>query len=522
MDDFVEHRLIKPGTLQARLYQQQILGRAVNENLLVVLPTGLGKTPIAVMLAVHRLEKMPEGKIMVLAPTKPLTSQHCHSFKTFLNVDESRFQVVTGEMKPAERRGIYDRKDIIFATPQTIRNDLEKDIIDLRQFSLLVFDEAHHAIGGYAYPYIARKYMEQGRNPRILALSASPGATHEKISEICANLGVKAVDIRTEKDRDLKPYVQDKDVMQVKVSLPPSFMSIKMLMEDVYTRKLGHLRKFGFTKPARLVNKRDLLALQGDFMSRLRSGNRSSFAAVSIVTQCIKLEHAMGLLETQGIRPLMEYWEKMAKNKTKADKIISNDAKIKKAMKLTRELSERGSRHPKISKLCSVVDAELNRNPGARIIVFANYRTSVGDIVDSLGKVAGARPVRFVGQKEGVTQKQQIETIRKFREGEHNVLVATAVGEEGLDIPSANLAIFYEPVPSPLRSIQRRGRVGRADIGRVVLLITEGTRDEGYYWTSYHKEKRMKSILRGMKESGEEAEGAEEKRKGPLTLGDFY
>jgi Fanconi anemia group M protein len=480
------------------------------------------------MLAVHRLEKLPDEKILVLAPTKPLTNQHYGSFKQFLNFDESRFQVVTGEMKPRERQGIYDEKSVIFATPQTIRNDLAKGRISLDDFSLLVFDEAHHAIGGYAYPYIAKKYSEQARNPRILALSASPGASHEKINEICENLGVKAVDIRSEKDKDVTPYVQQKDIIQVKVKLPPSFISVKLIIEEVYQKKLGHLRKFGFTKPARLVSKRDLLGLQGEFMSRLHSGRRSSFAAVSIVTQCIKLEHAIGLLETQGIRPLVGYWKKLSKDVTKAGKILRNDPRIKTAIKITYDMAEKGSRHPKIAKLCSVVDGELSKNPEARIIVFANYRTSVDDIVSSLGKVGNARPARFVGQKEGVTQKQQLETVRKFREGDYNIIVATAVGEEGLDIPSANLAVFYEPVPSPLRSIQRRGRVGRADIGKVVLLITEDTRDEGYYWTSYHKEKRMKSILKGMKENGEDDAPEETERqvsgtgkKGILTLEDF-
>ena len=509
MAEFVSHRLIRPGTLQARMYQQQILGRAASENLLVVLPTGLGKTPIAVMLAVQRLEKFPDERILILAPTKPLTGQHFSSFRAFMALDSASFQAVTGEMKPGERKGIYADKRIIFATPQTIRNDLSDGRLSLSDFSLVVFDEAHHAIGGYAYPYIAQKYTEQAAHPRILALSASPGASREKIDEICKNLGVSAVDVRSEKDADVSPYVQQKNIERVMVKLPPSFVEIRSLITEVLHKKLSYLRKFGFTKPARIVSKRDLLSLQAEFMGRVRSGNRASFAAVSIITQCIKIEHALGLIETQGIRSLMEYWKKMEKSQTKGDKVLSNDQKIRAAVKLTAALAERGSRHPKMSKLCAIVSGEIMGKPGTRIIVFANYRASVDEIVSSLASVPGARPVRFVGQKGGVTQKEQLDTVKRFREGEYNVLVATAVGEEGLDIPSANLAVFYEPVPSPLRSIQRRGRVGRAQIGKVVTLITEGTRDEGYYWTSQSREKRMKDILRGMKGEGESQEAAE-------------
>jgi ERCC4-related helicase len=517
MSEFVEHPMIKPGLMQSRLYQQSILGRVVNENLLVVLPTGLGKTPIAIMLAAHMLRIHPGYKIMVLAPTKPLTNQHSSSFRHFLNVDGDQFQVVTGEVPPIDREGLYREKRIIFATPQTIRNDIAKDRISLARFSLLVVDEAHHSIGGYAYPFIAKRYREEAEHPRILALTASPGATREKISEICDNLGVRSVDIRTEQDSDVRPYVQQKEIEQVRVSLPPSFMEIRDLINSVYQHKLGHLRKFGFTKPARLVSKKDLLALQGDFMGQIKSGKRSAFAAVSVITQCIKLEHALGLLETQGIRPLLEYWDKLKSDKTKASKVISNDKRIRKAVLLTKQLAEKGSRHPKISKLCSIVDEEIRRDRGSRIIIFANYRTSVEEIVESVSKVSDAKPAKFVGQKMGVTQKQQLETVKRFRAGDHNILVATSVGEEGLDIPSANLAIFYEPVPSPLRSIQRRGRVGRASIGRVVLLITEDTRDEGYFWTSHHKEKRMKTILKGMKKDREKAT-----IRKPKTLKDFY
>lgn len=514
MDGFVTHRLIRPGTLQARLYQQQILGRAVKENLLVVLPTGLGKTPVAVMLAAHVLDRNPDGKVLVLAPTKPLAGQHFQSFRKFVSMDEDEFQVVTGEMSPSERTGIYARKRFIFATPQTVRNDIENGKMELSSFALVVFDEAHHAIGGYAYPYIARKYAEQSPGGRILALSASPGASVEKVNEICENLGVKAVDVRGEKDADVSPYVQRKDMERVEVFLPQSFLDVRKLLMDAFERKISHLRKFGFRKPAHLVGKRDLLALQADFMGRVRSGGGASFAAVSIITQCIKLEYALTLLETQGIRPLTDYWKKMDKKGTKADKVLCNDTRVKAAIRLTAELAQRGSRHPKISKLCSIVGTELAERPGSRIIIFANYRASVGEIVDALGSVDGARPVRFVGQKEGVTQKDQLETLGRFRDGRYNVLVATAVGEEGLDIPSANLAIFYEPVPSPLRSIQRRGRVGRADIGKVVMLITKGTRDEGYYWTSHNREKRMKDILQGMKRESLQEDGKS-------TIGNF-
>jgi len=114
--------------------------------------------------------------------------------------------------------------------------------------------------------------------------------------------------------------------------------------------------------------------------------------------------------------------------------------------------------------------------------------------------------VRFIGQAgkgedKGLTQKEQTEIIKKFKEGEYNVLIATSVAEEGLDIPSTDLVVFYEPIPSEIRTIQRRGRTGRKMPGKVIFLITKGTPDEGYYWSARRKEKQMRNELEVLRSS---------------------
>jgi len=152
---FVEHPLVKSKAIESRLYQEAIIGRAAANDLLCVLPTGLGKTPIAIVLAVHRLEKFPGSKILVMSPTKPLTEQHLHSFRKAINLSDDDFILITGKTSPAKRQELYGKAKIIFATPQTIENDLKEKRLSLADFSLAVFDEAHHSIGDYAYPYIA-------------------------------------------------------------------------------------------------------------------------------------------------------------------------------------------------------------------------------------------------------------------------------------------------------------------------------------------------------------------------------
>lgn len=501
MSEYVKHPRIKPDKMHSRTYQESILGHAAKNNLLCVLPTGLGKTNIAILLAVERLEKYPDSKILVLAPTRPLVTQHFNSFTYFMDYPVKEFISVMGTTAPDSRSLIYKNKKIIFATPQTIQHDLKDNRIDLQNFSLLVIDEAHHAIGNYAYPYIAQEYMKQSENPRILGLTASPGGTSSKIKEICVNLSIDDVEIRSEEDSDVSPYVKDKNVEWVEVELPERFMIIKNQLVEFYDERITRLKKMGFIR-MNYAPKKLLLELQGKLMQAGKGGHMKSFMGVSLVSQAIKIDHALGLLETQGIGVLEKYWTKLRdqeKSGTKAAKTIIKDKRISSAMLMTRNLLEEGSRHPKMSKLCSIVEQELERDKETQIIIFANYRDSVAEIVSVLKNMTHARPIDFIGQREGMNQKEQKRRISAFRDGEYNVLVCTSVGEEGIDIPEMRLAIFYEPVPSEVRSIQRRGRVGRTIVGRIVVLVTKRTRDEAYRWTAHNKEKKMKAVLHEMK-----------------------
>ena len=162
---FVSHPWINPNTIEDRDYQKNIVKTAVSGNTLCVIPTGLGKTSIAALVAADCLQKDMNKKILFLAPTKPLVNQHKKTFEKFMKIGEDELKAITGEDKPELRANIYKKADIVFATPQTIRNDLKANILSLKDFSLVIFDEAHRAIGEYAYPYIAKVYKYHCKNP---------------------------------------------------------------------------------------------------------------------------------------------------------------------------------------------------------------------------------------------------------------------------------------------------------------------------------------------------------------------
>ena len=493
--------------IEPRLYQEFIAATAINKNTLCILPTGMGKTLVGVMVAAYRLEKYPKSKILMVAPTRPLVNQHMRTFKKLMKLKESDFVALTGKIHPSDREVFYSKGRLFFATPQLIRNDIENKILDLKNYSLVIVDECHRSVKRYAYTSVIDYYVKQSFDPLILGLTASPGGIKDKINEVKENLHIEAVEIRTEKDGDVIPYVQEIKVDRIYVELPKELLDIRKNLQAAYKKRLEWLIHCKLIYSMK-IGKRVLLDLQKK-VGRMYQERKDFMVARALTTcaQAIKIEHAIGLLETQGITSLYRYFLDLQKNKkTVATRNVLNDPNIINGIKRTKDLFVKGVEHPKLKKLNEIVENEIKRKPNTKIIVFANYRSSVEQITNLL-KAKGIEAREFIGQAvkkgKGLKQKEQIEILNEFGYELFNVLVATSVGEEGLDIEEVDLVVFYEPVPSEIRSIQRRGRTGRTRPGKVVFLITKGTRDEGYYWSAVHKEKKMKKILYHMKEANQ-------------------
>ena len=486
---------------EPRLYQQTILATAAEKNTLVVLPTGMGKTNIFLMLVAQRLKQYPNSKILFIGPTKPLIEQYMNVFKEHFEINEDEMAIFTGMVNPEKRAGLWKSSKIVFSTPQGLENDIISNKINLEEVCLLGVDEAHRAVGDYAYVFVARQFMKLSRYPRIIALTASPGSDMDKIQEVCRNLFIEDIEIRTDDDPDVKPYVQEMQVDWVNVELPKVFTDIQRFLLLFLRERFEKLKKWGILRRADLkyVTKSDLLQLQAELRSRIAQGEKNFVVwnSISLLAEAMKIYHALELLETQGIIALHKYFERLVAesriSKTKAIKSIMNDSNFKSAMIKARILHEERVEHPKLIGLQKIVGKEINEN--SKIIVFNQYRDNALDIIEKLNTIPNVKAQIFVGQQKkndtGLSQKQQKQILDDFRNGLFNVLVATSIGEEGLDIPKVDLVVFYEPIPSAIRSIQRRGRTGRQDKGRVIILMAKGTRDEAYKWVAHHKEKKM-------------------------------
>lgn len=514
MVTYIEHPLIRPNSAEARIYQQVLAADVLkNGNTMIVAPTALGKTIIAILVAADRLQKVKGSKILILAPSKPLTIQHEENFKNFLNVPCTS---ITGAVKTDEREKRWRESQVICATPQTVESDLLNERYSLEDVSLVVFDECHHAVGSYSYVYLASRYVKECQNHLILGLTASPGHDKNKIKEVCENLFIQDITIKTEEDPDVKPYFNPINIDWIKVEMGPRLEKIRDLVNKALKVRLKGLKDLGIINTVS-VNKRDILKARSKVQRKIgQSVNppKECFQAISILSAVINLQHALGLLESQGVAPFNDYVGRLRKKTTRAAKNILLDPNFSKAVYLAKEAEEYGLEHPKMKKLIELLKLELGMDGQTRlkslreegknedspkIIVFTQFRDTL-DMIHERCEKEGIKSVRFYGQgtsdgKKGLTQKEQKNIIKSFKTGNYDVLISTSVAEEGIDIPAVDLVILYEPVPSEIRMIQRRGRTGRKSSGRMKVLITKKTIDEGYYWTSVRRESRMKSQL---------------------------
>jgi ERCC4-related helicase len=518
---YFEHPLIRQQSVQLRDYQVELARRASRSSTLLVLPTGLGKTVVAAMVIAEVLQKKG-GKVLFLAPTRPLVEQHQRTLENM--IEDKRIGMMTGEVDPLERELIFLENDIIASTPQVVANDLKQGRIDLKKVNLIIFDEAHRAVGNYAYVDVAKEYLEQ--NGLVLGMTASPGSDKGKVKEVCQNLNIKDIEVRTERDPDVAKYVQSVRMDWVEVELPPEMNRIAGTIQTLYEQYLKELVGLGVVDKDRVMNKRYLLEMAALWQARLRSGEKSRalFKAVSVQAKVVKVEHALDLVETQGMTALRAYLERMkdeasSETGSKASRDIVSSTHFQQIWDMAQAVK---AEHPKLSRVMNVVARQIGESPSSRILVFTHYRDTCELVASKLARVEGVRAAKLVGQSDrkgekGLRQKEQVGVLERFRQGEFNVLVATSVGEEGLDVASTDLVIFYEPVPSEIRSIQRRGRTGRSRAGKVVIFITKGTKDEAYYYSSLNKEKSMRRRLDTMKD---ELSG-EHPKEGQRTLGDF-
>jgi Fanconi anemia group M protein len=492
-----------PNLLPLRNYQTAILETCTQKNTLVVLPTGVGKTLIALHLLIHRLKQHPGSKILFLAPTRPLVEQHFDYINKQLPELFAERTIFTGEVKASERTRLFQTGEIILSTPQCIANDIRKHLYSLHDVSLVIIDEAHRCLKQYDYTKVVQVYKQQALHPHLLGLTASPGSDPDRVRQICEHLSIEAIEVRTRESEDVKPYLKELEFTKVEVPFPPELIELQTLLKQIYNKKIEELRNLGiFFGPP---NKITLIKLQARLA--LQGAGAQKFRGMSLTAQALKIAHAIELVETQSLAGLKTYLQGLVKQaeeqQSKGVQQLVKHAEFQATLLSLDQTLTKGIEHPKIGELAELVEQELQENEKAKIIIFTQFRDTAQALEDRLKKITQAKPTLFIGQAKkqgkGMSQKEQKAIIEQFKALEKNILIATSIGEEGLDIPEVNAVIFYEPVASAIRKIQRAGRTARLAPGKLIMLITKETRDEINHYAAIKKEKKMHQTIETIK-----------------------
>jgi Fanconi anemia group M protein len=501
----LEHPLVRDNVIEEREFQTSIAEEAAKKSSLVVIPTGLGKTIIACLVIAKTLRN--GGRALIVAPTRPLVEQHANSIRKFLTLGSPA--CLTGQVSKKKRSTLWNVSNIVVATPQVAANDLKSGMIP-NNILLTVFDEAHRAVGDYSYVPLAKGLREICPGMLVLGLTASPGHEIERIEEVTKHLEIKNLIMRTREDPDVAPYVQDVEVDWMEVQPSEIMEKVSGYLTKFLHEQLNALRRYGFLRTRKNIQVRikDLTDVRKQMHARSKGGKFPPylFQASRRLSLAQVANHAILCIERQGVDSLLKFLEpKTKEGRSKHDAAFMKDVRVQRAYKAARRW--KGPSHPKLKPLLATVEDQLRSKRGSKIIIFAELRDTVGHIVGLLRDL-NVTVERFVGQgtrdgRKGMTQKQQQKTLSRFESGTFNVMVATSIAEEGLDVPQVDLVVFYEPVASDIRLIQRRGRTGRDAKGRVVTLTTNRSADEKYLWAGIKKERRMKKLVDKISAAGQ-------------------
>ncbi|KAK4629647.1 ATP-dependent DNA helicase mph1 [Fulvia fulva] len=493
-----------------RDYQHNIVSRSLFHNTLVALPTGLGKTFIAATVMLNYYRWTTNAQIVFMAPTKPLIAQQMEACYGIVGIPKRDTVLMTGETTPAVRADEWLEKRVFFMTPQTVINDLKTGICDPKKLILLVVDEAHKATGGYAYTEVIAFMRRFNSSFRVLALTATPGSKVEAVQAVIDNLGIARVELRTEQSLDIRQYTHEKQTETEVFDFSPEQGRIMELFAKALkpsVDKLSSQNAYWSRDPMKLTAYGLTTArqkwMQSDAGRKAPQPVKGMMNAIFTVLS--SLAHSIGLLKFHGIGPfysgVIAFQKEVESGQTKGKTAtgIAHSEHFSTMMTTMRTWTNDSNfvGHPKLEYVREVVlnhflDAGEGRQgsdvpPSAtRVMIFASYRDSVEEIVRVLKRNEPMiRPHVFVGQaaskgSEGMDQKKQNAVIQDFKSGKFNTLVATSIGEEGLDIGTVDLIVCYDASSSPIRMLQRIGRTGRKRVGRVVLLLMKEKEENDY------------------------------------------
>ncbi|XP_032423774.1 interferon-induced helicase C domain-containing protein 1 isoform X1 [Xiphophorus hellerii] len=529
-----------PEEISLRDYQMEVARPALEgENIIICLPTGSGKTRVAVYITQKHLDSRKAegkpGKVVVLVNKIPLVEQH---FSTEFSSLKLKYKVerVSGDSElKISFANIVERNDIIICTAQILENYLERassgedEGVKLSDLTLIIIDECHHTQKGEVYNHIMMRYLKQKHKnkrlikeqkqpvplPQILGLTASPGVggaktlnkAEEHILRICANLDVSKIMTGSIDKKELR-----KSILPIEPRKEDPFgCVVKTIMTAIHE----HARLFptcdlgsqNYEQWA--VQKEREAAKDGDQTVRVCAEYLRRYNEGLILSNTIRMCDALSFLN--------KFHEEQIKKKTSQDEqnieITETERFLFNLFKDKKEELEKLAKDPtyendSLSKLRTKILQEFSSRQEARGIIFIKTRHSAMSLsqwIEENPKFAdiGVKPSYFIGggdqsDTKPMTAAEQKDVLKRFKTGELNLLIATTVAEEGLDIKACNFVIRYGHVTNEIAMIQSQGR-GRAEDSTYTVVDVKNSGVAEKEYVNEYREKMMNKAIQKIK-----------------------
>ncbi|KAJ7724192.1 hypothetical protein DFH07DRAFT_1067086, partial [Mycena maculata] len=496
-----------------RRYQEEAFERAQKGNVICALETGGGKTFISLLLLKWVALQRPENKVIFLVPKVALVEQQGDFVASRSTLRVMKLHGAL-EIDLADRRGWrskFERHDVFVMTAQIFLNLITHSLWSIEKVALMVFDEAHHANKNHPYNGIMREYYEVSPTlrPKIFGMTASPiwnvKDPEGSLATLEANLDSKVIAVRTQVDELATHAPKASESIKQYPSPPPDydFPSPTLWMcLSVFESTFAEL-DIGWDGIAR----------------------RYAATLLNLGPYCASLylyfeisQRVFHLLKEDVSDATMD-WRSSSQLLAEVDQVRDILAGYDDFFTILPPRMEWCS--PKIRVLSEVLLS--HHSSTFQGIVFVEQRQVAGCLAKTLPRIPALSHLRcaaLVGEgvnAQGISKDvcpSTQSTVQSFRDGKINLIIATAVAEEGLDFPACDLVVRFDVLQHMVGYVQSRGRA-RSKASTFILMVEENNIAQlKRYQAFLEQEPELKSLYQSRQDEVEVEVGDSDSEEG--------
>ncbi|KRX53430.1 putative ATP-dependent RNA helicase DHX58 [Trichinella sp. T9] len=482
-------------TLSLYDFQEDLVAPALlGKNTLICSPTGTGKTYMLLKVILNHIKHhkltQKKYKICLIVPTVVLAEQHLNLFEEYISDVHYLGNSESGSATFISARD----NELLICTAQTLLNVLNYSMeesfnLNISSFTLLLFDECHHAADCHPYNALMDFYFRaRCPVPQIVGATASVcygsaatlPQTISKVLSICCNLDCCTLSAADPDSEKMKRYISKNSELSLILPDPiPNATFLKDLVHILRTLEVSFIALVQRTDEIE-INMSTLTRLHDKMHTNYRSELGQLKQAVVAIKDSVVRRNALSYLNAMshthesldiavhtsfilGFNHFVNNYICHFENLSQADSLFYQ-IQQRKIQALEGELV-RAYKSPLYESLKKIVLNQFTLDSDSRVLIFVRTKKLAAQLCqcikdDSDVEIYG---VNFITScSSGATDRSGskvivVNRLQQFKDGEFKILIATSLLEEGIDVAACNLVIRYNYVTSVISKVQQRG-----------------------------------------------------------------